>query len=89
MYTPLYYLMESEDGYGSAKVAPYWRIRSGIKQKTNALTTEINLALALDQYDGVDSVDFETVWEQDHTEAERSGNSTENFTAWVDHCMNS
>ena len=87
MYTPLYYLMESENGYGSAKVAPYWRIRSGIKQKTNALTTEINLALALDQYDDVDSVDFETVWEQDHTEAERTGNSTENFTAWVDRCM--
>ena len=36
---------------------------------------------------GVDSVDFETVWEQDHTEAERTGNSTENFTAWVDRCM--
>ena len=51
------------------------------------LPTVDNLALALDQYDGVDSVDFETVWEQDHTEAERTGNSTENFTAWVDRCM--
>ena len=87
MYTPLYYLMESEDGYNSANVAKYWRIRSGIKQNTNASTTEINLALALDQYDGVESVDFETVWDQPHTEAERTGNSTDNFIAWVASCM--
>ena len=87
MYTPLYYLMESEDGCGSAKVAPYWRIRSGIEQKTNALTTEINLALALGNYDGVESVDFETVWAQNHTEAERTGNSTENFIAWIRDCV--
>ena len=88
MYTPLYYLMESEDGYGSANVAPYWRIRTGIEQNTNASTTEINLALALDNYDGVQSVDFETVWAQGHEPAERTGNSNENFIAWVNSCMN-
>ena len=88
MYTPLYYLMESEDGCGSAKVAPYWRIRTGIEQKTNSLTTEINLALALKGYNGVESVDFETVWAQNHSEAERKGSSTENFIAWVNSCMN-
>ena len=87
MYTPLYYLMESEEGYGSANVAPYWRIRSGIEQNTNASTTEINLALALGNYDKVKSVDFETVWAQNHSEAERTGSSTENFIAWVDSCM--
>lgn len=87
MYSPLYYLMKSEDGYGSAKAAPYWRIRSGINQQTNSLTTEINLALALEEYDDVESLDFETVWEQGHTEAERTGSHTENFIAWVDSCM--
>ena len=87
LYAPLYYLMESQDGYGTSAVAKYWRIRTGIKQNTNALTTEINLALALEHCDGVESVDFETVWGQDHAEAERTGDSVTNFIAWVDDCM--
>ena len=32
-------------------------------------------------------VDFDTVLGQGHTEAERTGNSTENFIAWVNECM--
>ena len=87
MYSPLYYLMENREGYGTSNVARYWRIRSGIEQKTNSLTTEINLALALKSCDKVDNVDFETVWAQNHTEAERSGNSTENYIKWVNTCM--
>lgn len=87
MYTPLYYLMESEEGCSTANVAPYWRIRSGIKQKTNSLTTEINLALALENCDGVENVDFETIWEQGHEPVERTGSSTDNFIAWVGSCM--
>ena len=87
MYAPLYFLMEGQKGYGTAKVAPYWRIRTGIAQPTTSLTTEVNLALALEQYDGVRSVDFETVWAQTHEPAERTGDSTANFIAWVNDCM--
>ena len=87
MYTPLYYLLKSEEGYGTSTVAKYWRIRTGINQGDTALTTEVNLALALESYDGVKDVDFETVWGQGHTEAERTGNSTENFIEWVNECM--
>lgn len=87
MYSPLYYLMESRGGYGTSTVAKYWRIRSGIKQNTNALTTEVNLALALEHCDGVESVDFETVWAQGHTEAERTGDPTQNLMDWIDDCM--
>ena len=87
MYTPLYYLLQSEKGYGTSTVAKYWRIRTGINQSDTALTTEVNLALALDNCDSVKDVDFETVWGQGHTEAERTGNSTENFIAWVNECM--
>ena len=87
MYSPLYYLMENREGYGTSNVARYWRIRSGIEQKTNSLTTEINLSLALKSCDKVNNVDFETVWAQNHTEAERSGNSTENYIKWVNTCM--
>ncbi|MBO6229732.1 MAG: tannase [Ruminiclostridium sp.] len=87
MYTPLYYLLESSEGYGTSTVAKYWRIRTGIAQSDTAVTTEMNLALALENYDSVESVDFETIWGAGHTEAERTGNSTENFITWVNECM--
>ena len=87
MYTPLYYLLESSEGYGTGEVAKYWKIRTGIAQGDCALTTEVNLALALQSYDGVESVDFETVWGAGHTQAERNGSSTGNFIAWVNNCM--
>lgn len=87
MYTPLYYLLESSAGYGTSTVSKYWRIRTGIAQSDTALTTEVNLALALENYDSVESVDFATVWGQQHTEAERTGSSTENFIEWVNTCL--
>lgn len=87
MYTPLYYLMKSREGYGTSVAARHWRIRSGIEQRNTSVTTEVNLALALQSYDGVESVDFETVWAQEHIQAERSGDSGENFIKWVNSCM--
>lgn len=84
MYTPLYYLSDYYEGYGTSNVAAYWRIRSGINQSDTALSTEVNLALALKNY-GV-NVDFETVWGQAHVEAERTGDSTANFIEWVIEC---
>ena len=87
MYTPLYYLMKTREGCGKSTVAKYWRIRTGIEQQNTSVTTEINLALALEKYDGVKNVDFETVWLQGHTEAERTGDSTSNFIAWVNSCV--
>jgi len=91
MYTPLYYLIDNDTYYsgggaGSSDVAPFWRIRSGIKQEDTALNTEINLALALQAYSGVESVDFETIWNQGHTEAEDSGSASSNFISWVNEC---
>ena len=88
MYSPLYFLMESREGYKTANVAKYWRIRSGIEQDTNSVTTEIDLDLALSAYDGVESVDFETVWERTHELAERdNGDGIENFIEWVKTCV--
>lgn len=84
MYTPLYYLNPAYEGYETAHVADYWRIRTGINQGDTALTTEVNLALALQNYGVV--VDFETVWGQAHVEAERTGDSTANFIEWVTDC---
>lgn len=83
MYTPLYYLLESSEGYGTSNVAKYWRIRTGIAQSDCALCTEMNLALALAQYSDVEAVDFETIWGAGHIQAERTGDSTTNFITWV------
>lgn len=82
MYEPLYYLLKSQGGQGSSRVAPNWRIRTGITQGDAASTVEINLALAL-QALGDTKVDFATVWGQGHTMAERTGDGAANFIAWV------
>jgi hypothetical protein len=82
MYSPLYYLNPMYEGHKSATVAPHWRIRTGIMQGDTANTTEINLALALQNY-GVSDVDFATVWGLAHTMAERTGDAVTNFIAWV------
>ena len=85
MYNPMYYLCDYYSGVGSSDVAKYFRIRTGINQGDTALCTEIDLALALTAYGS--EVDFETVWGQGHTEAERTGSSTDNFIAWVNECL--
>ncbi|BCY11403.1 hypothetical protein L3i22_064910 [Actinoplanes sp. L3-i22] len=81
-YTPLYYLNAAYAGYQKSTVAKHWRIRTGIMQGDTANTTEVNLALALQNY-GVGDVDFATVWGLGHTMAERTGEATTNFIAWV------
>lgn len=85
MYNPMYFIEDYYAGYRSADVATFWRIRTGINQGDTALTTEMNLALALQAYGA--QVDFETVWGQGHVQAERTGSSTENFIAWVNQCV--
>ena len=87
MYSPLYYLLESQDGYNTSNVAKYWRIRTGINQGDTALSTEVNLALAAEANPNVESVDFATVWGQGHTMAERTGDADTNFIDWVNDCM--
>ena len=86
MYNPMYYLTDYYDGYKTSNVATNWRIRSGITQGDTALVTEMNLALALENYDDT-NVDFETIWNQGHTQAERTGDSTTNFISWINESM--
>ena len=87
MYNPMYFLSDYYEGCGSSHVASHWRIHTGISQGDTALTVEMNLALALQQNSCVDDVDFQTVWGQGHTMAERTGSSETNFIAWVAECM--
>lgn len=85
MYDPMFYLLDTGTAPAS-KVAPHWRIHTGISQGDTSLTTEVNLMLALKARSDVKDVDFATVWEAKHTKAERTGNSTDNFIAWVESC---
>ena len=85
MYSPLYYLLASSEGYQSTNVAKYFRINSGLWQGDTAVNTEANLALARKNYGA--SVDYSFVWGQGHTTAERSGDATSNFIDWVNHCL--
>lgn len=87
MYNPMYYLSPACAGYGTSEPATFWRIRTGINQGDTALCTEIDLALAAAAYSDDTQVDFESVWGQGHTMAERTGSSTDNFIAWVHECM--
>ena len=45
------------------------------------LVVEMNLYLALLNYGK--NVEFTTVWNQGHTEAERSGDAEDNFISWI------
>lgn len=85
LYNPMFYLTSAYSGYQTSKLAPHWRIRSGLSQGDTALTVETNLALALEnQANGaVKSVDFATVWGQGHATAERTGHASANFIQWV------
>ena len=87
MYNPMYFLSEYYEGYGSSHVASHWRIHTGITQGDTALTVEMNLALTLQQNENVDDVEFQTVWGQGHTMAERTGSGESNFIAWVAECL--
>ena len=87
MYTPLYYLLDNSAGRGTSVPAKYWRIRSGINQGDTSVTTELNLALALENCPEVKDVDFAQVWGQKHVKAERTGDSTANFISWVNNCL--
>ena len=85
MYSPLYYLLSSSEGYGTSNVAKYFRINTGLWQSDTAVNTEANLVLALQNYGS--EVDYSFVWGQEHTMAERDGDSTTNFIEWVNACV--
>ena len=88
MYNPMYYLCGAYEGYKTSTVAKFWRIHAGIFQGDTAISTELDYALALKNYGSeVKSVDFSDVWGLYHTEAERSGTSTENLIAWIKECL--
>ena len=81
MYNPMYYLNSYYDGYQTSDVADYFRINTGITQGDTSNVVEMNLYLALLNYGK--NATFTTVWNQGHTEAERSGSATDNFISWI------
>ena len=86
MFNPLYYLCESYEGAGSSSVAAHWRVNSGLFQTDTSLCTELNLALALQNYDGVADVEFTPVWGRGHELAEVVGKPDDNLISWIMSC---
>ena len=84
----MYYISHYYEGYNTSKVADYFRINTGIRQGDTSICVEANLALALKNFGK--NVEFTTVWEQGHVEAERDGSDKyiKNFISWVNKCMN-
>ena len=87
MYNPLYYLCDCYEGFGTSNVASHWRIHSGMKRTLAPLAAEVNLSLALNAIEGIETVEFMEVWNEGDTRAERMGNPTENAIAWVKHLL--
>ena len=54
---------------------------TGITQSDTSNVVEINLYLALLNYGK--NAEFTTVWNQGHTEAERTGSAEDNFISWI------
>ena len=83
MYDPMTFILVPNDEEKPSVLANHWRINTGLFQGDTALNTELNLYLGLKQRKDVKNALFTTVWNQKHTMAERTGNSTGNFIAWV------
>ncbi len=77
MYSHLYYFLSNSEGYQTSNVAKYFRVNTGIWQSDTAVNAEANLVRELQNYGA--NVDYSFVWGQEHTMAERSGDSTSNF----------
>lgn len=86
MMNPLYWLSGAYEGYGTAGVAPHWRINEGVFDTDVSPCSSANLALALSKYDGVADVAYTPVWGQGHVLAERSGSPVGNLLSWVVSC---
>lgn len=82
MYNPLYYIMPSYEGYKTSMVAPYWYIRNGLFQKSNILTSAINLFLAINSYLKGSNIDYATIWGMGDVEKISPTDRT-NFINWI------
>ena len=81
IYNPMYYLNSYYAGYKQSDVADYFRINTGLFQSDTGNVVEMNLYLALKNYGK--NVEFTTVWEKEHVEAERKGDFSDNFISWI------
>lgn len=88
MFNPLYFVSGHYLGFGTAAVAPHWRVNTGLFQTDTSLCTEVNLVLALQQYEGVKDVQFYPVWGQGHVLAEVTGTAEDNLIGWIFDCCN-
>ena len=85
MFNPLYYSSGHYDGYGTAQVAPHWRINEGVFDTENSLRIRQPRARAL-ALQRRHRRSLYPVWGQGHVLAERTGTATANLVSWVTSC---
>jgi hypothetical protein len=87
MYNPMYFLNSySYDGCGSSTVAKYWRIRTGSLPVRHRPDRGDQPGAGAGEHRGRGQRGLRHVWGMKHVEAERTGDSTTNFIAWVNIC---
>lgn len=62
MYNPMYYVSPYYEGYQTATVAKHWNIQTDIKKNESLLTTQVNLALALENAEFVNDVEYSVIY---------------------------
>ncbi len=76
-----------EGGEGAKpKIAPHWRINTGLMQSETTFANEVNLALLLSARDEVNDVSFTPVWGAGFELAEREGDPEDQLVAWMVSC---
>ena len=90
MYSPLYYLMKNSEGYGTSKVADYFRINTGLFRAIQRLPPRQIWRWRWKRYDADGAlqvnVDFTTVWGMGSHNGESAANAADNFIEWVNAC---
>ena len=76
----------ADDDSAQPKVAPHWRINTGLFQAETTLANEVNLALMLAARDDVSDVSFTPVWGAGYELAERSGDPEDHLVEWIVSC---
>ncbi len=86
MMDPLQFVQDARNGGVDATAAPHWRINTGLFQSETTLVSEVNLATALADCEGVSDVAFQAVWGTGFGLAERQGDAEDNLVAWIVSC---
>lgn len=87
LFNPMFFASGGYEGFESATVAPYWRVRVSVGPGATGLNallaTRANLACSLVAREDVSSVDFSATWTTEESAAEETDALQENVVSWI------